>query len=72
MELKLRFPPAARREIRNELRRGMFQTAIFLTIRQMNTAHNLDLRNYRQSYALAQQILHRNFPKFFPQGELFH
>ncbi|HQM53081.1 MAG TPA: hypothetical protein PLI86_08195, partial [bacterium] len=49
MEPRLEFTPELEQEIRNELRRGMFQTAIFLTIRQMRDTYNLSLRNYHRS-----------------------
>jgi hypothetical protein len=71
MELKLDFPPDVEQEIRNELRKGMFQTAIFLTIKQLKSKYNLSLKNYHRSYAVAQEILQRRFPEFFPQLRLF-
>lgn len=71
MELKLDFSPELEQEIRGELRRGMFQTAIFLTIRQLRNTYNLSLRNYHRSYAVAQAILEKRFPEYFPQMRLF-
>lgn len=71
MEPKLEFTPEFEQEIRNELRRGMFQTAIFLTIRQMRDTYNLSLRNYHRSYAVAQAILQKRFPEYYPQMRLF-
>ena len=71
MELELEFTPELEQEIRNELRRGMFQTAIFLTIRQMRDTYNLSLRNHHRSYAVARAILQRRFPEFYPQMRLF-
>ena len=71
MEPRLEFSPELEKEIRNELRRGMFQTAIFLTIRQMRDTYNLSLRNYHRSYAVAQAILQKRFPEYYPQMRLF-
>lgn len=72
MKLGLDFPPALEREIRCELRRGMFQTAIFLTIRQLKDTYDLSLKNYRQSYSLAREILVGKFPDIFPRMRLLH
>ncbi|MDD5556075.1 MAG: hypothetical protein PHN82_02370 [bacterium] len=71
MELKLDFPPELEQEIRRELQREMFQTAIFLTIRQLRQDYNLSLKNSRRSYMVAREILRRRFPEFFPQMTLF-
>lgn len=71
MELKLDFTPELEQEIRTELQRGMFQTAIFLTIRQLKSKYNLSLRNYHRTYSVAREILQSRFPEFFPQMRLF-
>jgi len=72
MELKLPFSPEIEEEIKAELRRGMFQTAIFLTIKQMKSTYHLSLKNHQRSYAVARAILQRQFPDFFPQMRLFY
>ncbi|MCX6357775.1 MAG: hypothetical protein NT045_07895 [Candidatus Aureabacteria bacterium] len=72
MELKINFTPSVEREIRKELLKGMFQTATFITIREMKHAYNLTLKNHHKSYATARSILERQFPEFFPQMRLFH
>ena len=72
MDLKLDFTPELEQEIRNELRRGMFQTAIFLTIKHMKSSYNLSLKNYHRSYSVAQAILEKRFPEYFPQLRLFY
>ncbi|MCX6340674.1 MAG: hypothetical protein NTX71_12270 [Candidatus Aureabacteria bacterium] len=72
MELKLTFSPETEEEIRTELRKGMFQTAIFLTIKQMKSTYHLSLKNHQRSYTVAKAILQKQFPDFFPQMRLFY
>ena len=73
MELKIDFPMEIQKEIRNELQKGMFQTAIFLTIKQLKDSYNLKLRNcnHMKHYTLAKSVLQKKFPEYFPQMRLF-
>lgn len=72
MELKIEFSPEIQQDIRNHLRIGMFQTAVFITIEQLKEQYDLTLPSYNcmKVYALAKSILREQFPEFFPQMRL--